>query len=220
MNEAEWLAFGPLFKPHPWHGVPIGDSAPEVVTAYIEIVHTDSVKYEIDKTSGYLRVDRPQQFSNVCPALYGFIPQTLCGKRVARRPGLDDKEVTRGDNDPMDICVYSESSIPRGDILLDAIPIGGFRMLDKGVSDEKIIAVLRGDAVYGQWGDITDFPASVLDRLSHYFLTYKHVPGEERTQEIAGTYGRDEAHEVIRRSQEDYQEQFSELSEMLARLRS
>src|SRR5438552_2654211 len=67
-----------VFKSHPWHGVPIGPEAPAVVTAYIEIVPTDTVKYEMDKQSGYLKVDRPQKFSNICPTLYGLIPQTLC----------------------------------------------------------------------------------------------------------------------------------------------
>ena len=68
---------GHLFRSHPWHGVPIGTRAPEVVTCFIEIVPTDRVKYEIDKATGYLKVDRPQLYSNICPAPYGFIPQTL-----------------------------------------------------------------------------------------------------------------------------------------------
>ena len=67
---------GLLYKPHPWHGVPLGDEAPEEVTVYVEIVPTDTVKYEVDKRTGYLMVDRPQRFSNVCPSLYGLIPQT------------------------------------------------------------------------------------------------------------------------------------------------
>src|SRR5689334_7739553 len=74
---------GLLFKAHPWHGVATGPDAPGVVTAYVELVPTDTVKYEIDKASGILKVDRPQQFSNVCPTLYGFIPRTFCGERVA-----------------------------------------------------------------------------------------------------------------------------------------
>src|SRR5205085_3609184 len=73
----------PLFKSHPWHGVPIGADAPDVVTVYIEIVPSDTVKYELDKDTGLLKIDRPQRFSNVCPTLYGFIPQTHCGERNA-----------------------------------------------------------------------------------------------------------------------------------------
>ena len=75
--------FHRLFRAHPWHGVNIGDEAPELVTAYIEIVPSDTVKYELDKPSGHLKVDRPQKFSNVYPTLYGLIPQTYCGERVA-----------------------------------------------------------------------------------------------------------------------------------------
>src|SRR5687767_15851844 len=73
-----------LFKSHPWHGVSAGPQSPEVLTIYVEIVPTDTVKYEMDKVTGILRVDRPQQFSNVCPTLYGFIPQTLCADQVGR----------------------------------------------------------------------------------------------------------------------------------------
>ena len=95
-RERAWELFGLLFQAHPWHGVSIGPEAPRVVTAYIEIVPTDTVKYEIDKSSGHLKVDRPQQFSNVCPTLYGFIPQTYCGERVAAfghgGPGLAPRD--------------------------------------------------------------------------------------------------------------------------------
>ena len=81
--ENRWQAGGALFQAHPWHGVPIGPDAPHVVTAYIEIVPTDTVKYEIDKLTGLLKVDRPQKYSNFCPSLYGFVPQTLCTDSVA-----------------------------------------------------------------------------------------------------------------------------------------
>ncbi len=74
---------GLMFQAHPWHGIPPGAGAPGVVNAYVEIVPTDAVKYELDKASGHLRVDRPQRFSSFPPTLYGFIPQTFCGDRVA-----------------------------------------------------------------------------------------------------------------------------------------
>ena len=75
---------GLRYKSHPWHGVEIGDKAPGLITAFIEMVATDTVKYEVDKVSGYLRLDRPQLYSNTIPALYGFIPQTFSGKLVAQ----------------------------------------------------------------------------------------------------------------------------------------
>ena len=71
------------YKAHPWHGISLGDEAPEVVRTFIEIVPTDTVKYEIDKSTGYLCIDRPQKYSNIIPALYGFLPQTISGPRVA-----------------------------------------------------------------------------------------------------------------------------------------
>ena len=72
-----------LFKRNPWHGVSLGAEAPDVVTCYIEIVPTDTVKYELDKATGHLKIDRPQKYSSVCPTLYGLLPQTYCGAQVA-----------------------------------------------------------------------------------------------------------------------------------------
>jgi inorganic pyrophosphatase len=194
------------YKAHPWHGISIGKNAPEIVTAFIEIVPTDTVKYEIDKESGYLKIDRPQKFSNVVPALYGFIPQTYCDKLVAEFASeKSGKKVEKGDGDPLDICVLSERSITHGDIILQAIPIGGIRLIDKGEADDKIIAVLQGDEIYKQWTDIKDCPEAIINRLKHYFLTYKNIPGTgQPTCEISNIYGKEEAYEVINKSREDY----------------
>jgi inorganic pyrophosphatase len=201
---------GMLFRAHPWHGVSIGDRAPSIVTAYIEMVPTDTVKYEIDKVSGYLMVDRPQKYSNVCPTLYGFVPQTFCGEQVAARAieRLGRTDIV-GDGDPLDICVLTEKQISHADILLQAIPIGGMRMIDANEADDKIIAVLENDAIYGSWTDLKQVPFSAVERLRHYFLTYKDTPGgKTRTAEITHIYGRNEAHDIIRRSQGDYQTHF------------
>jgi inorganic pyrophosphatase len=204
------ILFPSAFRAHPWHGVELGANAPSCVTAYIEIVPTDTVKYESDKVTGLLKVDRPQRFSNVCPSLYGFLPRTLCADRVgeycSERTGRDG---IAGDGDPMDICVLTEKEIGHGDLLVQAIPIGGMRMIDSNEADDKIIAVMQDDALYGQFSDISQCPKAVLERLRHYFLTYKHAPGShEHRVEITHVYGRDEAFEVIRRSQEDYNSAF------------
>ena len=211
--DSTWELMGLLFKAHPWHGIAIGPDAPEIVTTFIEIVPTDTVKYEIDKASGHLKVDRPQKYSNVCPTLYGFIPQTYCGDRVAaltqERAGI---HTVRGDADPLDICVLSEKSFSHGDTLLQAIPVGGLRLVDRGEADDKIIAVLKGDAAFGQCRELADLPSALVERLVHYFLTYKRPPGEEGTPVTnAGLYGREDAWEVIRRSREDYQALFPDL---------
>jgi inorganic pyrophosphatase len=217
-SRISWDALGVLFQSHPWHGATMGDDAPAMVTSYIEIVPTDVVKYELDKLTGLLRVDRPQKFSNVCPSLYGLLPQTLCAGRVAARAaavaGVPD---LIGDDDPLDICVLTERAITHGNVLVDAVPIGGFRMIDGAEADDKIIAVLDGDAVYGKLTDISQCPAPLLDRLKHYFLTYKQAPDQERPAcRIAEVYGREEAHAVIRASQEDYAEIFAGLRELLS----
>lgn len=195
------------FQAHPWHGVSPGEDAPEVVTAYIELVPTDAVKYELDKETGILRLDRPQQFSSQCPTPYGFIPRTFCGvqvaKRAAERTGHKD---IQGDGDPMDICVLTEKVITSGNLLVRAVPIGGFRMVDGNEADDKILAVLESDLAYGEIVHMAQAPRAMVDRLKHYFLTYKQIPGEgKRKVEIAEVYDRPEALEVIRRSMKDYQ---------------
>src|SRR5262245_58800648 len=112
------------YRPHPWHGVDPGPRFPELVTAYVEIVPADGVKYEIDKRTGLLRVDLPQRFSVRCPTLYGFVPRTYAGDAVAAVEFPGAPTVDRGDGDPLDICVLTDRDIPRGDILLEARPIG------------------------------------------------------------------------------------------------
>ena len=224
INDPIARLMGLRYKSHPWHGLEVGDDAPEVVTAFIEMVPTDTVKYELDKVSGYIRIDRPQKYSNVVPALYGFIPQSYCGESVAgfcmERSGRQD---IKGDGDPLDICVLTERNIAHGDIIATVKPIGGFRMLDGDEADDKIIAVLRNDATYRGYNDIEELPHVVVDRLKHYFLTYKDMPAMDRASEaeaqkkveIVATYGREEAYEVITRSLEDYKCHFEGLEEIL-----
>jgi len=199
-------------KAHPWHGIETGDKAPAEVMVFIEIVPRDTVKYEVDKETGYLIIDRPQQYSNVVPANYGFIPQTYCGENVARLASRNsDRTVEKGDGDPLDILVLSEHHIPRGDIILKAKPIGGFCLLDDGEADDKIIATLVGDKIYEQYEDISALPESINRRLQHYFLTYKNLPSEPHICEIAYIYGREQSHEVILESIKDYAELMDKL---------
>lgn len=237
--ERIWEMLGRLFKTHPWHGVPVGEAAPDVVTVYVEIVPSDAVKYEVDKVTGHLKVDRPQKFSSVCPSLYGFIPQTYSGDGVAelarRRTGRGE---LAGDGDPIDVCVLSERAFSHGDFLLRAQPIGGLRVIDGGQADDKLVAVLQGDITFGKITDLGELPRAVVERLEHYFLTYKlavdagaaasghgggqgaQVSARPTEVEIAGIYGRDEAREVIVRGLADYRAQFPDFKEqVLAALR-
>jgi inorganic pyrophosphatase len=188
-----------------------GINAPAMVNAYVEIVPTDAVKYELDKSSGHLRVDRPQRFSSMCPTLYGFIPQTYCGEQVAKlcadRTGATD---IKGDGDPMDICVLTEKTFAHGSFFLLAKPIGGLRMIDGHQADDKIIAILDADLAFGHITEISECPGALIDRLKHYFLSYKQLPGDApRRVEIADVYGRAEATDVITRSMRDYDKEIA-----------
>jgi len=200
-------------KSHPWHGVEIGENAPDELTCFVEMVPTDTVKYEVDKASGYLVIDRPQKYSNILPSLYGFLPQTYCGSRVGAYSNqiLNRLDIV-GDGDPLDVCILTEKDISHGNILVHAIPIGGFRMIDKTEADDKIIAVLKGDAVYGGYKDLSDCPEPVIERLRHYFLTYKDMPGTEHKRcEITHIYDKAEAHTVILKAIDDYREYIEKL---------
>lgn len=198
------------YKAHPWHGIKVGEHAPEVVNTFMEIVPTDTVKYEVDKETGYLTIDRPQKYSNIIPALYGFIPRTYSSTRVAELTNIElGTNDIAGDGDPVDICVLTEKDITHGDIIVKARPIGGFRLLDHNMADDKLIAVLENDAIYGTYRDISDVPQMVIDRLKHYFTTYKDLPGDKSPRCIlTSIYGVDMAHEVIRRAVEDYNNEY------------
>lgn len=197
-----------IYRHHPWHGLSLGEKSPHEVNCYIEMVPTDTVKYELDKTTGILKVDRPQKYSSLCPTLYGLLPQTYAGDRVAKycmdkigRKGL------AGDGDPLDVCVLTENVVVRGDIILSAITIGGFRLLDGDEVDDKIICVMVDDMVYGEIKDITECPHGWIEKLRHYFLTYKDKPERESSKvQIVGIYNKQEAEEVIKLGALDYQD--------------
>ncbi|MEM7415861.1 MAG: inorganic pyrophosphatase [Gemmatimonadota bacterium] len=188
------------YRPHPWHGLEPGPEAPSIIQAYVEITPFDLVKYEIDKQSGYLRVDRAQRTSSLPPALYGFIPRTYCAEDVAAlMPGAE-----RGDLDPLDVCVLSERPISRAEVLLQARVVGGLPMLDGGEADDKIIAILNGDPVFGHIREIEDVPADLVGRLSHYFTTYKLRPETGGAVRVGEPYGREHAESVVSAAMADY----------------
>ena len=193
-----------LWRPHPWHGLEVGPEPPELLNAFIEITPFDLMKYEVDKVSGYLRVDRPQRSSAQPPSLYGFVPRTYCGERVRRLAPT----AKRGDGDPLDICVLSERAIARNEIIVRSRVIGGFQMIDSGEADDKILGVLDNDLVWGGARDISDVAPVLVERLQHYFLTYKLVPGHESKAKIRQVYGREHAFKVVRAAMADYDADF------------
>jgi inorganic pyrophosphatase len=193
-----------LYRPHPWHGLPVGPEPPERVLVYVEITPFDTVKYEVDKESGYLRIDRPQRLSSVPPLLYGFVPRTYCGERVAAL----SEGATQGDGDPLDVCVLSERPVNRAEVILDARIVGGIRTTEKGDADDKLVAVLANDAIWGGARDIADVPVALVDRLRHYFGTYKMRPGEASSVLVHEVYGRERAFTVVAAAMADYQARF------------
>jgi inorganic pyrophosphatase len=182
----------------------VGPAPPEILNVFVEITPFDLVKYEVDKVSGYLHVDRPQRSSSQPPALYGFVPRTYCGSRTRR---LSPKS-NEGDGDPLDICVLSEREITRGEVIVRARVVGGLQMIDGGEADDKIIGVLENDLVWGEAREVKDLPPVLVERLEHYFTTYKLVPGQPATAHIERVYGRAHALKVVRAAMADYEEEF------------
>lgn len=171
---------------HPWHDVPVGDRAPELVAALIEVPMGSNVKYELDKQSGLIRVDRTLFSSVFYPANYGFIPQTYCD-----------------DNDPLDILVLGqESLVPL--CLVEGRPIGLMRMNDQGEMDDKIIAVQVSDQEYNHYTTIDDLPPHKLRMLRRFFEDYKTL--EEKEVVVEGFQGVEAARDVIDTAIREYQE--------------
>ena len=192
------------WRPHPWHGLAAGPDVPRIVHAYIEMSRFDDIKYEIDKTTGYMRVDRPQLTSSQPPTLYGFIPRTYCGTRIHE---LSPKS-ERGDHDPLDICVISERPLNRAEVILNARVVGALKAIDTGEADDKIIAILQNDTFWQSVNDISEVPIVLVNRLRHYFSTYKMIPGEPSRMSVEEVVGREEAYELITAAMADYEEMY------------
>ena len=199
------------WRPHPWHGLSAGVAPPARLNAFIELTPHDLVKYEIDKDSGYLRLDRPQRTSAHPPSLYGFVPRTFSGQRVAKL--MHGADV--GDGDPLDICILCERPVTRAEILVEARLVGGLPMVDEGEADDKLIAVLESDNIWGHIGDIGGVPRALLDRIIHYFATYKFLPDSPSKVTIGEPYDRTHAEAVIRAAMQDYEDLYGEIAPAL-----
>lgn len=173
---------------HAWHDVSTGEDAPDLITAIIEIPQGGKVKYELDKPSGLLRVDRVLYSSVVYPANYGFIPRTL---------GDDD--------DPLDVLVLmQEPVVPLS--MLRARPIGLMNMLDQGQKDEKIICVHLDDPAFNSYHHIKELPEHRLRELERFFMDYKKL--EDKEVLVQDFIGPDRARAVIVEAMERYQKTF------------
>ena len=175
---------------HPWHGANYGEKAPEKVNALIEIPQGSRSKYEIDKNTGLLKLDRVIYSSFIYPVNYGFIPQTL-GQ----------------DGDPLDILVICSQSI-QPLCLVEATVIGNMQMIDQGQEDDKIIAVASNDPSVSHITDIEDLPGHFFNELKHYFQEYKVL--EDKVVEIDNFQSRSEAYRIINEAIAFYKEKFRE----------
>lgn len=177
-----------MIKQHPWHQITPGSDVPNSVNAIIEITNGSKGKYEIDKETGLLILDRVLSSSVVYPANYGFIPQTYC----------DDK-------DPLDILVIcSVDIIPL--TLVEAKVIGVMTMVDGGEQDDKVIAVAKNDPIYNYINDMDELAPHMMKEIVQFFQSYKAL--EEKTVVVDGIHGRDKAQEILLESIELYKKEF------------
>ena len=182
------MDFNNAHKAHPWHGVSLGTNVPDEVRAFIEIVPTDTVKYEVDKESGYLMLDRILHTSTHYPANYGFIPRTY-----------------GDDNDPLDVLLLCSEQIEPM-TLVRAYPIGVISMIDNGRNDEKIIAIPFSDPNYNMYKDISELPKHVFEEMSHFFTVYKNLENKETA--VNEVSGHETSIEIINKAINDYIEKF------------
>lgn len=171
---------------HPWHGVEIGKNMPEIITAIIEVPKGSKTKYELDKLSGLLKVDRILYSAVYYPANYGFIPKTYCA-----------------DNDPLDILVLGQEPVAPLS-MVRAKPIGLMKMIDQGEADDKIIAVHVDDPEYAQYSSIDDLPQHVLKTIKRFFEDYKVL--ENKEVKIEAFLGPIEAKKAVVDARELYEE--------------
>ena len=174
---------------HPWHDIPIGEDAPNEFSVVIEVPKGSKVKYELDKDSGLLKVDRILYSSVVYPENYGFIPQTLAD-----------------DDDPLDVIVLMQEPV-QAMSLLEVRPIGLLPMVDEGENDENIICVHLDDAEYKTYNHVNEFPEHRLNEIKQFFKECKNLEGKE--VEMGEISGPEDAREYIQRAINLYKENLS-----------
>ena len=169
-----------------WHDIEKERITPEKFTAVVEISKASKQKYELDKSTGVLRLDRILYTSTHYPANYGFIPRTLSD-----------------DGDPLDVLILcSESLIPLS--IVDCYPIGVIVMNDNGALDEKIIAIPFAEPNYNTYKSINDLPKHIFDEMRHFFQVYKQLEGKPTS--VNTEEDRDEAIKIIKKSIKNYEE--------------
>ena len=177
-----------MYVLHPWHGAHYGEKSPAIVNGLIEISQGSRAKYEIDKTTGLLKLDRVIYSSFHYPVNYGFIPQTL---------GVD--------NDPLDILVICSESI-QPLCLVQATVIGNMQMIDNGEKDDKIIAVATKDPTVNHFTNVNELPKHFIAVLRNYFENYKVL--ENKVVEIDEFQDKEAAYGIINKAIDSYTKKF------------
>jgi inorganic pyrophosphatase len=173
---------------NPWHDVETGEKSPEIINAIIEIPKDSQLKYEFDKETGLLRLDRFLYSAVHYPGDYGFVPRTLWE-----------------DNDPLDVIILTGRPVyPM--TLAKVRVIGVLRMVDNDERDDKIIAVYDSDPRFLEFRDIDDIPAHTIAELRHFFETYKELQGKK--VEVLDILGKDEAFKDVKKAEQMYKKKF------------
>jgi len=176
---------------HPWHDVENKLTDDESFVAVVEIPRSSKIKYELDKKTGLLKVDRILYSSVVNPANYGFLPQSYCD-----------------DNDPLDVLILCQEPIDPL-TLMRVRAIGSLRMQDQGAADDKIVAVHCDDPTYSEYRDISELPKHMMREIQNFFEEYKKL--ENKKVLLDGFLGAAEARKIILKSFEDYRTQAAQL---------
>lgn len=171
-----------------WHEIGAGESVPEVVNVIVEIPKGSKNKYEIDKETGLIKLDRAMKSSQDYPFDYGFVPQTLWE-----------------DGDALDVILLTTYPLAIG-ILVEARPVAVMRMIDGGEGDDKIIAVPKNDPRWEEVRDLSDINKHTIKEIQHFLETYKSIEG--KSVEISGVEGREQALEAVKKGLQMYQEKF------------
>lgn len=173
---------------HLWHNLSAGPQSPEIIYVVIEVPKGNRNKYEYSKTAGVIKLDRVLYSPLHYPGDYGFIPQTYFE-----------------DDDPMDVLVMMNAPTFPG-CVIEARPLGMFKMIDRGEPDYKVLAVPATDPNFEEYHDLDDLPQHFPKEVMHFFMVYKQLQGAEVQNE--GWVGVEGAKEAIRRSQRMYWEKF------------
>ena len=173
---------------HLWHELELGNIKQNKINAIIEIPSKSKVKYELDKDTGLIMVDRILSSSMVYPHNYGFLPKTYCD-----------------DGDPLDVLVFSQCAFVPGSLVKVKI-IGGFKMIDGKEQDDKLLAIHLDDPLFKNINDIKDLPKHSVDEIKNFFETYKLL--EKKSTDIKSTLNKEKAQKILEQSVQDYQKKF------------